>query len=71
LSSIKTYVKKPVNVQAIQYLDTAERITEISEFVGTTIRVDYSHLVPCMYVETPDKTVKAPLGSFIIKDTEG
>jgi hypothetical protein len=65
------YRKKPVLVDAIQFLDTAERIAEISEFCDRDIGVDYSVSPPVLRIYTLEGTMTASVGDYIIKGVKG
>lgn len=61
------YRKKPVVIEAIQFIDDADRIIEIQEFLGgDTIVISYEDN-PYMYIETLEGTMKASVGDYIIK----
>lgn len=70
---IKKYVKKPVEIEAIQFIDTAERIKEIFDFMQKdTMKVDYSEVDnPVILIETFGGTMKAEVGDYIIKGVNG
>ena len=69
---MKKYIKKRVEVEAIQFIDDAAVICEIQEWVGDTIRVDYANASdPCLYIETLEGTMKASLGDYVIKGVNG
>lgn len=66
------YVKKPVEIEAVQFIDTPERISEIAEFVGTDLRVNYENKDnPYILIETLEGTMKASVGDYIIKGVKG
>lgn len=66
------YVKKPVEIEAVQFVDTPERISEIAEFVGTDLRVNYEDKDnPYIHIETLEGTMKASVGDYIIKGVKG
>lgn len=66
------YVKKPVEIEAVQFIDTPERISEIAEFVGTDLRVNYKDKDnPYIPIETLEGTMKASVGDYIIKGVKG
>ena len=70
---IKKYRKKPVKIEAIEFIDTPERIEEIFNFIGDeTIRVDYSiYNRPAVLIETLEGTMRADVGDYIIKGING
>lgn len=64
--------KKPVVIEAIQFLDDAQRICEIQEFADKDIRVDYADKDnPVLKVETLEGTMTASVGDWIIKGVNG
>lgn len=66
------YIKKPVEIEAVQFLDTTESIEELSDFIGKEIRVDYQDRNnPCLKIETLEGTMKASVGDYIIKGVKG
>ena len=68
---INTYVKKPVKVEAIQYIDECEVVHEIMEFLGQGfLHVSYRHLEPRLYLNG-EETVYAVPGDYIIKGVNG
>ena len=67
------YRKKPVIIEAIQFEDNSDRITEIHEFMGgDTIRVNYEDKDnPYLKIETLEGIMKASVGDYIIKGVNG
>lgn len=66
------YRKKPVIIEAIQFKDTADRICEISEFVGRDIRVNYEDKNnPYILIETLEGVMKASVDDYIVKGVHG
>ena len=66
------YKKKPVIIEAIQFIDTTDRIIEIQEFVGKDLRIDYADPKnPIMKIETLEGVMNASVGDFIIKGVNG
>lgn len=66
------YIKKSVEIEAIQFLDTPERVCEIAEFMGGDLRVNYEDKDnPYIPIETPEGTMKASVGDYIIKGVKG
>lgn len=66
------YRKKPVEIEAIQFEDTPERISEIAEFVGADICVNYNDPEhPYIPIDTLEGTMKANVGDYIIKGVKG
>lgn len=70
---IKKYRKKPVEIEAIEFMDTPERIEEIFNFMeNETMRVDYSvYSRPAVLIETLEGTMRADVGDYIIKGING
>lgn len=70
---IKKYRKKPVEIEAIEFIDTPERIEEIFNFMeNETMRVDYSvYDRPAVLIETLEGTMRADVGDYIIKGING
>jgi len=66
------YRKKPVEIEAVQFIDTPERVYEIAEFIGGDIRVNYEDKDnPYIPIETLEGTMKASVGDYIIKGVKG
>jgi hypothetical protein len=65
------YRKKPVVIEAIQFLDNAERLAELSKFIGGDIKVSYKHPIPFIEIETLEGTMRAIEGDYIIKGVNG
>lgn len=66
------YRKKPVVIDAIQFIDDPQRICEIQEFAGKDLRVDYSDKDnPVLKIETLEGTMTASVGDYIIKGVNG
>lgn len=70
---MKQYRKKPVIIEAIQFVDKVDRILEIQEFVGQeTIRVDYKDKNnPTLKIDTLEGVMTASVGDYIIKGVQG
>lgn len=70
---IKKYKKKPIVIEAIQFVDTTERIEEIFKFMNNeTMRVDYSvYNHPAILIETLEGTMRAEENDYIIKGVNG
>jgi hypothetical protein len=69
--NVKKYKKKPVIIEAIQFVDDAERITEISNFVGEGLSIDYSKKEPVLKIKTLEGVMTASEGDYIIKGVKG
>lgn len=66
------YKKKPVEIEAIQFEDTPERVCEIAAFLGGDLRVNYEDKDnPYIPIETLEGTMKASVGDYIIKGVKG
>lgn len=70
---MKQYRKKPVIIEAIQFIDDVDRILEIQEFSGgETIRVDYKNKYnPTLKINTLEGVMTASVGDYIIKGVQG
>lgn len=66
------YRKKPVIIEAIQFQDNAEVITQLSDFIGDTIYVNYENKDnPYLTIVTLEGDMKASVGDYIIKGVNG
>lgn len=66
------YRKKPVAIEAVQFVDTEESILELSELGLDPIRVDYADLDnPVLKIETLEGLMIAKTGDYIIKGVQG
>jgi hypothetical protein len=66
------YRKKPVVVEAVRFFDTAESLAELSEFMGTDIRVNYADPDnPTLIIPTLEGDYIASIGDYIIKGVKG
>ena len=65
------YRKKPVVIEAIQFLNTSPRIIEILEFVGEDANIDVKCSTPSVSIETLEGTMTASVGDYIIKGVQG
>lgn len=70
---MKQYRKKPVVIEAIQFIDDVDRILEIQKFAGQeTIRVDYKDKNnPTLKIDTLEGVMTASVGDYIIKGVQG
>lgn len=70
---MKQYRKKPVIIEAIQFIDDVDRILEIQEFSGgETIRVDYKNKEnPTLKINTLEGMMTASVCDYIIKGVQG
>ena len=66
------YRKKPVVVEAVQFLDTDESILKLSELGLNPVQVDYADLHnPVLKIETLEGLMVAAEGDYIIKGVQG
>ena len=66
------YRKKPVVIEAVQFLDTEESILELSELGLDPVRIDYADLSnPLLKIETLGGLMIATEGDYIIKGVQG
>ena len=69
----KQYRKKPVVIEAVQFLDNPERLCELSGFITTQdLRVNYEDPEnPVLKIETLEGVMNASVGDYIIKGVNG
>lgn len=69
----KQYVKKPVVIEALQFLDTPERIEELSSFIDDQdVRISYKDPEnPKLILQTLEGEIQASVGDYIIKGVQG
>lgn len=67
------YRKKPVEIEAIQFLDDAETLLVIQEFMDDSqLTIDYRDFDdPKLKIETLEGIMNASLGDYIIKGVKG
>jgi hypothetical protein len=66
------YKKKPVVIGAIQFVDTTARIARLSNFLGSTIKINYERIdKPTITIETLEGNMIASEGDYIIKGVNG
>ena len=69
----KKYRKKPVVIEALQFLDNGERIQELSKFVDDQVLVvtykDKEN--PKIILQTLEGVVFASVGDYIVKGVDG
>lgn len=65
------FEKKPVEIEAVRFLDNTESITEISNMGMGTLRVDYTQAPPIIKIKTLEGTMTANVGDWIIKGIRG
>lgn len=67
------YRKKPVVIEAMQFLDNVETIANLAEFIDNQdLRVDYADPEnPVIKIETLEGIMAASVGDYIIKGVQG
>lgn len=66
------YRKKPVVIEAVQFIDSGEVLSDLSALMKDTIRVDYADADnPVLKIETLEGTMTANVGDYIIKGIQG
>ncbi|MEK4547346.1 hypothetical protein NYE64_13760 [Bacillus sp. FSL L8-0173] len=66
------YRKKPVEVEAVKFEDTANSITDISNLAGgRTIVYSYQSESPTLTIQTLEGDMIAQVGDYIIRGIEG
>lgn len=66
------YRKKPVVIDAIQFVDTSECLSELSQFGLDPVRVDYADPNrPILKIQTLEGTMEAQPNDFIIRGVNG
>ena len=66
------YRKKPVVIEAVQFVDTDESILKLSELGLVPVRIDYADLDnPILKIETLEGMMIATEGDYIIKGVQG
>ena len=70
---VKKYRKKPVVIEALQFIDEADRLVELSEFIDNQdLRVSYQNPEnPELKLETLEGVMTASVGDYIIKGVNG
>ena len=64
--------KKPVVIEAVQFVDTDESILKLSELGLDPVRIDYADLDnPILKIETLEGMMIASEGNYIIKGVRG
>ena len=64
------YRKKPVEIEAIQFIDTPERLEELSRFGLEPVNVSYKGN-PVLKIQTLEGEMTAQVGDYIIKGVQG
>lgn len=66
------YRKKTVVVEAVQFVDTEEAISDLCDFGLDPVRIDYADLSnPLLKIETLEGLLIATEGDYIIKGVQG
>ena len=67
------YKKKPVEIEALQFLDDVDRITELSNFIDNQdVRVSYKDPKnPKLLIETLEGVMEASVGDYVIRGVHG
>ena len=70
---VKKYRKKPVVIEALQFIDEVDRLVELSEFIDNQdLRVDYKDPEnPVLKLDTLEGVMTASIGDYIIKGVNG
>jgi len=61
--------KKPIVIEAVQWLGTSESMDAIRDFVPGTRVVDFTS--NNVFISTPEEQMTASIGGWIIKGVEG
>ncbi|MFB3900392.1 hypothetical protein ACES2D_12790 [Bacillus amyloliquefaciens] len=66
------YRKKPIEIEAVKFEDTAHSITDISNLAGgRTIVYSYQSEYPTLTIQTLEGDMTAQVGDYIIRGIEG
>ena len=67
------YRKKPVVIEAIQFIDEPTKLEELSRFIDNQdLRVSYKEpKTPKLIIETLEGEMQASIGDYIIKGVNG
>lgn len=70
---MKQYRKKPVIVEALQFIDNADRLEELSKFINDQeLRVSYEDPnSPKLLITTLEGEMQASVNDYIIKGVQG
>ena len=70
---IKKYRKKPLIIEALRFVDTPNRLEELSKFIDNQdLKVDYNDKKnPKLKIETLEGVLEASVNDYIIKGTKG
>lgn len=73
-TNIRSYRKKPVVIEAIQFTGSFRNYAEILNWTGRSIQADTNEAgdgVDLLWVPTPEGTFTAVIGNWIIKGVKG
>lgn len=66
------YRKKPVVIEALQFLDNAQSIDSLSNFItDQDLRISYKENEPKLLLNTLEGELQASVGDYIIKGVNG
>ena len=67
------YRKKPVEIEALQFIDDVDRITELSNFIDNQdVRVSYKDPKnPKLLIKTLEGVMEASVGDYVIRGVHG
>lgn len=66
------YRKKPVVIEAEKFVDNAETLSKLSEFMGVDVVVSYKDKEnPKLVIDTLEGKMEASVGDYIIKGVNG
>jgi hypothetical protein len=66
------YKKKPVVIEAIQFNDTTERISELAEFItDQPLVISFAADPPVIKIKTLEGVMIGNIGDYIIKGVNG
>lgn len=67
------YRKKPVEVEALIFMDDPHRLMHLQEFMGAdTLRVSYKDMNnPKLIIPTLGGSIEDSVGDYIVKDVNG
>lgn len=66
------YRKKPVVIEAMQFIDTTERLIELQEFMKAELVIDYKQPnEPKLKIGTLEGIMEASVDDYIIKGVQG
>ena len=73
MNLIQRYTKKPVTIEAIQFADDADTISNIHGFLqADETRIDYANpTAPVLKIQTLEGEMTAQVGDWIIKGVKG